>query len=75
MKMGKKLILLSWFFFLGMIQAVAGFFTYIVVMGENGFWPSYLPGLRVGWEDRSISDLEDSYGQQWVSVKALAIQM
>uniref|UniRef100_A0A671PCI0 Sodium/potassium-transporting ATPase subunit alpha n=1 Tax=Sinocyclocheilus anshuiensis TaxID=1608454 RepID=A0A671PCI0_9TELE len=50
---------------IGMIQAVAGFFTYIVVMGENGFWPSYLPGLRVGWEDRSISDLEDSYGQQW----------
>uniref|UniRef100_A0A8C1IU60 Sodium/potassium-transporting ATPase subunit alpha n=1 Tax=Cyprinus carpio TaxID=7962 RepID=A0A8C1IU60_CYPCA len=50
---------------IGMIQAVAGFFTYIVVMSENGFWPSYLPGLRVGWEDRSISDLEDSYGQQW----------
>uniref|UniRef100_A0A8C1NLR8 Sodium/potassium-transporting ATPase subunit alpha n=1 Tax=Cyprinus carpio TaxID=7962 RepID=A0A8C1NLR8_CYPCA len=50
---------------IGMIQAVAGFFTYIVVMSENGFWPSYLPGLRVGWEDRSVSDLEDSYGQQW----------
>ncbi|XP_056592491.1 sodium/potassium-transporting ATPase subunit alpha-1-like [Triplophysa dalaica] len=50
---------------IGMIQALAGFFTYIVVMGESGFWPSHLPGLRVGWEDRSISDLEDSYGQQW----------
>ncbi|XP_056319466.1 sodium/potassium-transporting ATPase subunit alpha-1a.2 [Danio aesculapii] len=50
---------------IGMIQAVAGFFTYITVMGENGFRPSYLPGLRVGWEDRSIGDLEDSYGQQW----------
>ncbi|KAA0722726.1 Sodium/potassium-transporting ATPase subunit alpha-1 [Triplophysa tibetana] len=50
---------------IGMIQALAGFFTYIVVMGESGFWPSLLPGLRVGWEDRSISDLEDSYGQQW----------
>ncbi|XP_055062189.2 sodium/potassium-transporting ATPase subunit alpha-1 [Misgurnus anguillicaudatus] len=50
---------------IGMIQAAAGFFTYIVVMAESGFWPSDLPGLRVGWEDRSISDLEDSYGQQW----------
>ncbi|NP_571762.1 sodium/potassium-transporting ATPase subunit alpha-1a.2 [Danio rerio] len=50
---------------IGMIQAVAGFFTYITVMAENGFRPSYLPGLRVGWEDRSIGDLEDSYGQQW----------
>ncbi|XP_051982183.1 sodium/potassium-transporting ATPase subunit alpha-1-like [Xyrauchen texanus] len=50
---------------IGMIQTIAGFFTYIVVMGENGFRPSDLPGLRVGWEDRSISDLEDSYGQQW----------
>lgn len=70
--MANSLISLSLLSFLGMIQAAAGFFTYIVVMGENGFWPSYLPGLRVGWEDRSITDLEDSYGQQWVSIKVLA---
>uniref|UniRef100_A0A3B3SJT6 Sodium/potassium-transporting ATPase subunit alpha n=1 Tax=Paramormyrops kingsleyae TaxID=1676925 RepID=A0A3B3SJT6_9TELE len=50
---------------IGMIQAVAGFFTYCVILGENGFLPDLLLGLRVNWEDRTINDLEDSYGQQW----------
>jgi len=49
----------------GMIQACAGFFTYFVIMAENGFWPSRLLGIREEWDSRSINDLQDSYGQEW----------
>lgn len=51
---------------LGMLQALAGFFTYFVIMAENGFLPLNLLGLRLGWDDRNNNELEDSYGQQWV---------
>jgi sodium/potassium-transporting ATPase subunit alpha len=51
---------------IGMIQASAGFFTYLVIMAENGFWPSRLLGIRQSWESKSCNDLEDSYGQEWV---------
>ncbi|CAG5135194.1 unnamed protein product, partial [Candidula unifasciata] len=50
---------------IGMIQALAGFFTYIVVMGENGFWMSRLIGIREEWDSVGINNLEDSYGQEW----------
>ncbi|CAF4579847.1 unnamed protein product, partial [Didymodactylos carnosus] len=50
---------------IGMIQASAGFFTYLVIMAENGFWPSRLLGLRKSWESKNVNDLEDSYGQEW----------
>jgi len=50
---------------IGMIQACAGFFTYFVIMAENGFWPSRLLGIREEWDSRSINDLQDSYGQEW----------
>ncbi|XP_046693672.1 sodium/potassium-transporting ATPase subunit alpha-1-like isoform X2 [Silurus meridionalis] len=50
---------------IGMMQAAAGFFTYFVILAENGFLPSYLIGLRIGWDDKYLNDLEDSYGQQW----------
>ncbi len=52
---------------LGMMQATAGFFTYFVILAENGFLPSDLLGIRVLWDDKYVNDLEDSYGQQWVS--------
>ncbi|CAF0775246.1 unnamed protein product, partial [Rotaria sordida] len=51
---------------IGMIQASAGFFVYLVIMAENGFWPSRLLGLRKSWESKVVNDLEDSYGQEWV---------
>ena len=51
---------------IGMIQASAGFFVYLVIMAENGFWPSRLLGLRKSWESKTVNDLEDSYGQEWV---------
>ncbi|XP_053148250.1 sodium/potassium-transporting ATPase subunit alpha-1 [Hemicordylus capensis] len=50
---------------IGMIQALGGFFTYFVILAENGFWPSSLLGIRVSWDDRWVNDVEDSYGQQW----------
>lgn len=51
----------------GMIQALGGFFSYFVILAENGFLPSNLVGIRLNWDDRTVNDLEDSYGQQWVS--------
>ncbi|XP_076153174.1 sodium/potassium-transporting ATPase subunit alpha-1-like [Alosa pseudoharengus] len=50
---------------IGMLQALAGFFTYFVILAENGFLPSTLLGIRQEWDDKFINDLEDSYGQQW----------
>ncbi len=49
-----------------MIQALGGFFTYFVILAENGFLPSRLVGIRINWDDREVNDLADSYGQQWV---------
>ncbi len=51
---------------IGMMQASAGFFTYFVIMAENGFWPKYLFGIRKQWDSKAINDLPDSYGQDWV---------
>uniref|UniRef100_UPI00358F61B2 sodium/potassium-transporting ATPase subunit alpha-3 n=1 Tax=Myxine glutinosa TaxID=7769 RepID=UPI00358F61B2 len=50
---------------IGMIQALGGFFTYFVIMAENGFLPWTLINIRVHWDDRNVNDLEDSYGQEW----------
>ncbi|CAJ1087526.1 sodium/potassium-transporting ATPase subunit alpha-1 [Xyrichtys novacula] len=50
---------------IGMMQAVAGFFTYFVVMAENGFHPTDLIGTRKSWDDRNVQDVVDSYGQEW----------
>lgn len=58
-----------------MIQALGGFFTYFVILAENGFLPSTLLGIRVTWDDRWINDVEDSYGQQWVSVPAGGVRV
>ena len=54
---------------IGMMQASAGFFSYFVIMAENGFWPSLLFGVRRQWDSKAINDLPDSYGQEWVTSK------
>jgi len=51
---------------IGMIQASGGFFTYLVIMAENGFFPSDLVGLRKQWDSRAVTNVVDSYGQEWV---------
>ena len=48
-------------------QALGGFFTYFVIMTENGFFPTRLIGIREEWEDRANHGVLDSYGQEWVS--------
>ncbi|XP_076802410.1 sodium/potassium-transporting ATPase subunit alpha-3-like [Clavelina lepadiformis] len=50
---------------IGMLQALAGFFTYFLVMMENGFRPERLFGIRVEWEDVTNNAVIDSYGQEW----------
>ncbi|EGD73524.1 sodium/potassium-transporting ATPase subunit alpha [Salpingoeca rosetta] len=50
---------------IGFIQAAAGFFTYFVVMGENGFRANQLWNLREDWDDQGIEEITDSHGQQW----------
>ena len=52
----------------GIVQAMAGLFTYFVIMGENGFLPLRLLGIRREWENTDLY-VEDSYGQDWVSYK------
>merc|ERR1711899_178088 len=50
---------------IGMIQASAGFFVYLVIMAENGFLPPKLLGIRRDWDSAAVNDLEDSFGQEW----------
>ncbi|KAL3887086.1 hypothetical protein ACJMK2_027042 [Sinanodonta woodiana] len=50
---------------IGMIESAAGFFVYFVVLGESGFWPSRIYGIREQWDSPAIQDLQDSYGQEW----------
>jgi sodium/potassium-transporting ATPase subunit alpha len=57
---------------IGMMQASAGFFSYFVIMGEHGFWMSKLIGIRKYWDSKAVNDIQDSYGQEWVSINNLA---
>ena len=50
-----------------MIHALAGFVNYFIIMMWNGFKPSDVLGAWVKWHDSSLSNIEDSYGQEWVS--------
>jgi sodium/potassium-transporting ATPase subunit alpha len=51
---------------IGMIQAAAGFFTYFIILAENGFRPKDVFGIRKQWDSKGVNDLKDSYGQEWV---------
>merc|ERR1719427_1901721 len=50
---------------IGMIQALAGFINYFVIMSMNGFFPYDLLNLRNDWDNRANQSMEDSFGQQW----------
>merc|ERR1712029_346425 len=50
---------------IGMIQALAGFVCYFVILMQNGFLPGDIIGLRVNWDDKNMQNVEDSYGQEW----------
>lgn len=59
---------------IGLLQVTAGFFTWVVVMADNGFWPSRLVGIRKAWDAAAINDLADSYGQEWVKERFFSPQ-
>uniref|UniRef100_A0A0N5BKX4 Sodium/potassium-transporting ATPase subunit alpha n=1 Tax=Strongyloides papillosus TaxID=174720 RepID=A0A0N5BKX4_STREA len=50
---------------IGVIQGLAGFMTYFIVMADNGWWPSQLLNQRSAWSDANENRLVDSYGQEW----------
>uniref|UniRef100_A0AAF5HYV5 Sodium/potassium-transporting ATPase subunit alpha n=3 Tax=Strongyloides stercoralis TaxID=6248 RepID=A0AAF5HYV5_STRER len=50
---------------IGMIQGLAGFLTYFIIMADNGWWPSQLLNQRSAWSDVNENSLMDSYGQEW----------
>merc|ERR1712227_856434 len=50
---------------IGMIQALAGFVCYVVILMQNGFLPDSLMDLCVPWDSKENQNLEDSYGQEW----------
>merc|ERR1719238_1663793 len=60
---------------IGMIQAVAGFFTYFVIMAENGFLPGFLFGLRADWDDKTKNNVQDSYGQEWTFIQRKDLEL
>lgn len=39
---------------IGVMQALAGFFTYMVILNDFGYTPGMLMGHGLSWEDRSI---------------------
>ncbi|KAK6633135.1 hypothetical protein RUM43_012879 [Polyplax serrata] len=49
---------------IGIIQVVAAFTAYFVVMAQYGFLPLTLLGIRERWENKALS-VTDSYGQEW----------
>lgn len=50
----------------GVAEAVFGMFTYFVIMASNGFLPLDVIGCRNNWVSKIESNMEDSYGQEWV---------
>jgi sodium/potassium-transporting ATPase subunit alpha len=60
---------------IGMIQASAGFFTYFVILCENGFVPSYLFQLRSKWDNKLDNAVPDAYGQEWTYVQRKDLEL
>ena len=56
-----------------MIQALAGFVNYFLILMWNGFKAKDLLGIRVRWDDRSNSAVTDSYGQEWVRIQKIVM--
>merc|ERR1719204_2361812 len=60
---------------IGMMQPTAGFFTYFVIMAENGFLPGFLFQLRKNWDDRGNNAVLDSYGQEWTFIQRKDLEL
>ena len=51
---------------IGIMQAAGAYFTYLVILAQNGFLPDFIFGLRLPWDSQGLNDLVDSFGQEWV---------
>ena len=51
---------------IGIMQAAGAYFTYLVILAQNGFLPDFIFGLRMPWDSQGFNDLVDSFGQEWV---------
>lgn len=50
----------------GVLQALAGFFAYFVIMLENGWHPRDLINIRHNWDNSTLTEpLRDSYNKPW----------
>lgn len=58
----------------GVYNAFAGFFTYFIIMGENGFLPWNLVGLRERWDAEHVQVIRDSYGQEWTYTQRKSLE-
>ena len=58
---------------IGVFQAISGFLVYFVIMADHGFLPWTLFFLREQWDAKGVNDLQDSYGQEWVSNSFCAV--
>ncbi|XP_057374553.1 sodium/potassium-transporting ATPase subunit alpha-B-like [Daphnia carinata] len=61
---GSKLLEIA-FWHTGIFESFGCFFAMFVILGENGFLPYDLLGIRAQWDSKAINDLRDSYGQEW----------
>ncbi|XP_013172407.1 PREDICTED: sodium/potassium-transporting ATPase subunit alpha-like isoform X2 [Papilio xuthus] len=50
---------------LGLIEFAAGMYAYFTVMAEHGFYPADLFGIRQRWDNEAVTDVRDSFGQEW----------
>lgn len=50
---------------IGILQGIAGFFTYFVVYSEHGWKIEDLIKIRDKWDNKNETKLRDSYNQEW----------
>ncbi|XP_035207126.1 sodium/potassium-transporting ATPase subunit alpha-like isoform X2 [Stegodyphus dumicola] len=50
---------------IGVIEVLAGIFTYFVIMAENGFLPHTLLETGASWKSIAINDVADYFNQEW----------
>ncbi|KAL8623501.1 Sodium/potassium-transporting ATPase subunit alpha-3 [Nucella lapillus] len=60
---------------IGMMQAMAGFYAWLVMFGDNGFMVGDLTGIRFEWDSENLNDLQDSYGQHWTREQRVELEL
>ncbi|XP_068098328.1 potassium-transporting ATPase alpha chain 2-like [Hyperolius riggenbachi] len=59
------------YFHVAAMESYAGFVNFFTVLAQQGFLPIDTLGLRANWEDKTINELVDSYGQEWTYTQRL----